>query len=97
MQNFNRLEDDNHEKLLLIFNKYNIAGYYETDVLINLLNSEKRYEMIVKLCSIYQKYNNNLTPGTKKDAFTQIQIYLNHLKTKCNDKTKPLFNTITNK
>ena len=93
MQNFNRLEDDNHEKLLLIFNKYNIAGYYETDVLINLLNSEKRYEMIVKLCSIYQKYNNNLTQGAKKDAITQIQIYLNHLKKKCDNKNESLFST----
>ena len=93
LQNFNRLEDDNHEKLLLIFNKYNIAGYYETDVLINLLNSEKRYEMIVKLCSIYQKYNNNLTQGAKKDAITQIQIYLNHLKKKCDNKNESLFST----
>ena len=93
LQNFNRLEDDNHEKLLLIFNKYNIAGYYETDVLINLLNSEKRYEMIVKLCSIYQKYNNNLTQGAKKDAITQIQIYLNHLKKKCDYKNESLFST----
>ena len=93
LQNFNRLEDDNHEKLLLIFNKYNIAGYYETDVLINLLNSEKRYEMIVKLCSIYQKYNNNLTQGAKKDVITQIQIYLNHLKKKCDNKNESLFST----
>ena len=97
LQNFNRMEEDNHEKFMLIFEKYNVTEYYESEALIELLDLDQRYDTIVKLCGIYQKYNNNLTPGTKKDAFTQIQIYLNHLKTKCNDKTKPLFNTITNK
>ena len=93
LQNFNRLEDDNHEKFLLIFDKYNITEYFETDALTKILNPEKRYDIIVKLCSIYQKYNNNLTQGAKKDAITQIQVYLNHLKKKCDDKNKPLFST----
>ena len=63
------------------------------------MDYEKRYSTIVKLCSIYQNYNNNLTPGAKKDAITQIQIYLNHLKVFCNDKNnseKPLFSTFKN-
>lgn len=91
LQNFNQMEDDNYEKFLLIFERYNLTEYYETDALIELMDFEKRYDTIVKLCSIYQKYNENLTPGAKKNAITQIQIYLNHLKTKCNDKNKPLF------
>ena len=97
LQNFNRLKEDNHEKFMLIFEKYNVTEYYESEALIELLDLDQRYDTIVKLCGIYQQYNNNLTPGAKKDAFTQIQIYLNHLKTKCEDKTKPLFSTITNK
>ena len=91
LQNFNQMEDDNYEKFFLIFERYNLTEYYETDALVELMDFEKRYDTIVKLCSIYQKYNENLTPGAKKNAITQIQIYLNHLKTKCNDKNKPLF------
>ena len=97
MQNFNQLEEDNHEKFMLIFERYNVTEYYESEALIDLLDLDKRYETIVKLCGIYQEYNNRLNPGAQKDAFTQIQIYLNHLKVKCDDKTKPLFTTITNK
>ena len=97
LQNFNRMEEDNYKKFMLIFEKYNVTEYYESEALIELLDLDKRYETIVKLCGIYQNYNNNLTPGAKKDAFTQIQIYLNHLKTKCEDKTKPLFSTFANK
>ena len=93
LENFNQMENDNYEKFLLIFVRYNLTEYYDTDVLSDLMNFEKRYETIVKLCAIYQKYNQNLTPGAKKNAITEIQIYLNHLKTKCNDKNKPLFKT----
>ena len=96
LENFNQMENDNYEKFLLIFVRYNLTEYYDTDVLSELMNFEKSYETIVKLCAIYQKYNQNLTPGAKKNAITEIQIYLNHLKTKCNDKNnknKPLFKT----
>ena len=96
LENFNQMEEDNYEKFLLIFERYNLTEYYDTDVLYELMDFEKRYDTIVKLCSIYQEYNQNLTPGAKKNAITEIQIYLNHLKTKCNDKNnknKPLFKT----
>ena len=99
LQNFNRMKDDDHEKFMLIFEKYNVANYYESDVLLELMDYEKRYNTIVKLCSTYQNYSNNLTPGAKKNAITQIQIYLNHLKVFCTDKNnkeKPLFSTLNN-
>ena len=99
LQNFNRMKDDDHEKFMLIFEKYNVANYYESDVLLELMDYEKRYNTIVKLCSTYQNYSNNLNPGAKKNAITQIQIYLNHLKVFCTDKNnkeKPLFSTLKN-
>ena len=94
LQNFNEKKDDDPEKFLLIFEKYNITEYYEiTDILNMADDPDQRYNFIVGLCAKYQKYNDHLNPGLKKDAINQIQIYLNHLKKKCDYKNKPLFIT----
>ena len=96
MENFNKMKDDNHEKFLFIFEKYNLTEYYEvTDILNIILNHDERYNFLVELCSKYQKYSSVLNPGPKKDAITQIQVYLNHLKKESEDKNKELFTTLS--
>ena len=35
-------EEDNHEKFMLIFEKYNVTEYYESEALIELLDLDKR-------------------------------------------------------
>ena len=96
MENFNKMEDCNHEKFLFIFVKYNLTEYYEdTDILNKIINHDERYDFLVELCSKYQKYSSVLNPGPKKDAITQIQIYLNHLKKESEDKNKELFTTLS--
>ena len=97
LQIFNKMKEDDHEKFLFIFEKYNLTKYYEITDLLNLvLNPDERYNLLVELCSKYQKYANGLNPGAKKDAITQIQIYLNHLKKKSENKDDKLFTTLDN-
>ena len=95
LQNFNKMKDDDIGKFLLIFEKYNLTEYYEdTDIINKIVNVDKRLIFLVELCSKYQKYSMELTPGGKKDAINQIQIYLNHLKKKSENKNNHLFEKI---
>ena len=97
LQIFNKMKEDDHEKFLFIFEKYNLTKYYEVSDLLNIiLNLEERYDFLIELCSKYQKYGDGLKPGAKKDAITQIQIYLNHLKKKSENKIDKLFTTLDN-
>ena len=92
LQIFNKMKEDDEAKFLYIFEKYNLTEYYEdSDILTRIYDPDDRYNFLVELCSKYQKYNMELTPGGKKQAINQIQVYLNHLKKKSEDKNKPLF------
>jgi hypothetical protein len=90
--NFEKMKDDNLNKFLYIFNKYNLTEYYtDTDIINKITISKERDKFILELCSKYQKYNQSLTDCPKKEAINKINIYLNHLKAKCSNKEEKLF------
>ena len=92
---FSKMKDDDHEKFLFIFEKYNLTEYFVVSDILNIvLDHDKGYNFLVELCSKYQKYGSGLNPGAKKEAITKIQIYLNHLKKKSENKKDKLFTTI---
>ena len=90
--NFEKMKDNNINKFLYIFDKYNLTEYYtDTDIINKITISKERDKFIIELCSKYQKYNQSLTDCPKKEAINKINIYLNHLKTKCSNKEEKLF------
>ena len=90
--NFEKMKDDNLNKFLYIFDKYNLTEYYtDTDIINKITISKERDKFILELCSKYQKYNQSLTDCPKKEAINKINIYLNHLKAKCSNKEEKLF------
>ena len=90
IKKFDKMEEDNFEKLLYIFDIYDLTNLTLTDIEEMINEEEKRDDFLVDLLSKYKKCSDNLTPGGKKDAIDKICVYLNHLKKKSEEK-KPLF------
>ena len=91
IENFEKMKDNDIFKFLYIFQRYDITEYKADDLVDKIRNINERENLIIDLCAIYQKYNDNIAKGETKEAINKIQVYLNHLKTKCADKNKPLF------
>ena len=91
IENFEKMKDNNMHKFLYIFQRYDITEYTADDLVDKIKNVNERENLIIDLCYKYQKYNDKIKEGKKKDAITKIQVYLNHLKVICEDKNKPLF------
>ena len=90
LQIFNGMKDDDFQKLYFILDKFNITEYSESEIIEKINNIDERYDFILDLCAQYKKYNDDLTPGNKKDAISRIHVYFNHLKEKCSN-NEPLF------
>ena len=90
LQIFNGMKDDDFQKLYFILDKFNITEYSESEIIEKINNIDERYDFILDLCAQYKKYNDDLTPGNKKDAISRIHVYFNHLKEKCKN-NEPLF------
>ena len=90
IKKFESMKDDDYQKFLFIFDKYDITEYLLTDIEIKINSPEEREKFLVFLCSKYKKYSDSLTAGGKKEAIDKINIYFNHLKKK-NDEKQPLF------
>ena len=87
---FDKMEDDNFDKFLYIFEKYDLINLTFTDIEEKINDEKQRDDFLLDLCSTYKNYSDSLTAGGKKDAIDKINIYLNHLKRKSGEK-KPLF------
>lgn len=90
IKKFESMKDDDYQKFLFIFDKYDITEYLLTDIEIKINSPEEREKFLVFLCSKYKNYSDSLTAGGKKEAIDKINIYFNHLKKK-NDEKQPLF------
>ena len=91
IQIFNKMKDDDFQKLDFVFDKFNITEYSVSEIIEKINNPNERYDLLIDLCDRYSKYNDDLTPGNKKDAISRIQIYFNHLKEKCTNNNASLF------
>ena len=87
---FDNMEDDDFNKFLFIFEKYDLMNYTITDLLNNIIDSSKTDNFLKDLCATYKKYSDSLTYGGKKNAIDKISVYLNHLKLK-SEQTQILF------
>ena len=90
IKKFESMKDDDYQKFLFIFDKYDITEYLLTDIEIKINSPEEREKFLVFLCSKYKNYSDSLTAGGKKEAIDKINIYFNHLREK-NDEKQPLF------
>ncbi len=90
IQIFNKMKDDDPQKLDFVFDKFNITEYSVSEIIEKINNPNERYDLLIDLCDRYSKYNDDLTPGNKKDAISRIHVYFNHLKEKCKN-NEPLF------
>ena len=91
IQIFNEMKDDDFQKLYFVFDRYNITEYSVSEIIEKINNPDERYDLLLELCDRYNKYNDDLTPGNKKDAISRINIYFNHLREKCTNNNAPLF------
>ena len=91
LQIFNKMKDDDFQKLYFVLDKFNITGYSMSDISAKINNPDERYNLLIDLCDKYKKYNDDLNPGYRKDAIGRIHVYFNHLKEKCTGNNNPLF------
>ena len=87
---FDSMGEDNYQKFLFIFDKFDITEYTLTDINVSMNDPEKRGEFLMNLCTQYKVYSDSLTAGGKKEAIDKITIYLNHLRQK-NAENQALF------
>ena len=87
---FDSMGEDNYQKFLFIFDKFDITEYTLTDINVSMNDPEKRGEFLMNLCTQYKVYSDSLTAGGKKEAIDKITIYLNHLREK-NAENQALF------
>ena len=91
LQIFNKMKDDDFQKLYFVLDKFNITDYSASEIIAKINNPDERYDLLIDLCDKYKKYNDDLNPGYRKDAIGRIHVYFNHLKEKCTDNNNPLF------
>jgi hypothetical protein len=91
LQIFNKMKDDDFQKLYFVLDKFNITDYSASEIIAKINNPDERYDLLIDLCDKYKKYNDDLNPGYRKDAIGRIHVYFNHLKEKCTGNNNPLF------